>query len=33
LPQLMRYDVRTNAHAVRMRSARGQATLSHPHHP
>jgi MFS family permease len=33
LPQLMRYDVRTNEHAVRMRSARGQASLSHPHHP
>ncbi|MFF2125367.1 MFS transporter [Streptomyces olivochromogenes] len=33
LPQLMRYDVRTNDHAVRMRSARGQTMLSHPHHP
>ncbi|WP_405887679.1 MFS transporter [Streptomyces sp. NBC_01136] len=33
LPGLMTYDVRTNEHAVRMRSARGQGLISHPHHP
>ncbi|MEU0034891.1 MFS transporter [Streptomyces sp. NPDC006333] len=31
LPGLMKYDVRTNEHAVRMRSARGRALSSHPH--